>query len=239
MHKVRRAIIMAAGLGSRLRPITLYTPKPLIDVNGRRMIDTIIQSLQYNGINEIHVVVGYKKECFEDLLKEYMEIDLIENPYYDISNNISSLYVARNYLDDCIILDGDQMIYNPDVLSPYFDRSGYNSVWTEEDTDEWLQKVKEGRVVSCSRTGGKNGWQLYSVSRWTLADAERLRVHLEIEFAKKKNYQIYWDDLAMFCYPEQYDLTVFPMNKGDIVEIDNISELVQMDPRYKKYLKEK
>ena len=157
MHKVRRAIIMAAGLGSRLRPITLYTPKPLIDVNGRRMIDTIIQSLQYNGINEIHVVVGYKKECFEDLLKEYMEIDLIENPYYDISNNISSLYVARNYLDDCIILDGDQMIYNPDVLSPYFDRSGYNSVWTEEDTDEWLQEVKEGRVVSCSRTGGKNG----------------------------------------------------------------------------------
>ena len=148
---------MAAGLGSRLRPITLYTPKPLIDVNGRRMIDTIIQSLQYNGINEIHVVVGYKKECFEDLLKEYMEIDLIENPYYDISNNISSLYVARNYLDDCIILDGDQMIYNPDVLSPYFDRSGYNSVWTEEDTDEWLQEVKEGRVVSCSRTGGKNG----------------------------------------------------------------------------------
>ena len=64
-------------------------------------------------------------------------------------------------------------------------------------------------------------------------------MHLEIEFAKKKNYQIYWDDLAMFCYPEQYDLTVFPMNKGDIVEIDNISELVQMDPRYKKYLKEK
>lgn len=239
MHKVKKAIIMAAGLGSRLRPITLHMPKPLINVNGKRMIDTIIQSLRYNGIYEIHIVVGYKKDCFEELLEQYTGIDLIENPYYDISNNISSLYVAREYLDDCIILDGDQMIYNSDVLSPYFERSGYNSVWTEEDTDEWLQEVKEGRVVSCSRTGGKNGWQLYSVSRWSSTDARRLRGHLEIEFEKKKNYQIYWDDLAMFCYPEQYNLAVFPMNKGDIVEIDSINELAQIDSKYKKYLKEK
>lgn len=238
MHRVKKAIIMAAGLGSRLRPITLHTPKPLIKVNGQRMIDTIICALRDNGIDEIHIVVGYKKECFDILLKDYTGIDLIENPYYDISNNISSLYVAREYLDDCIILDGDQMIYNPDVLSPYFERSGYNSVWTEDDTDEWLQEVKEGRVVSCSRSGGKGGWQLYSVSRWSSADAEKLRKHLEIEFIKKRNYQIYWDDLAMFCYPEEYNLTVFPMNKGDVVEIDNIDELAEIDSKYKKYLKE-
>ena len=118
MHRVKKAIIMAAGLGSRLRPITLHTPKPLINVNGQRIIDTIICALRDNGIDEIHIVVGYKKECFDTLLKEYTGIDLIENPYYDISNNVSSLYVAREYLDDCIILDGDQMIYNPDVLSP-------------------------------------------------------------------------------------------------------------------------
>ena len=87
----------------------------------------------------------------------YTGIDFIENPYYDISNNISSLYVAREYLDDCIILDGDQMIYNPEVLSPYFEHSGYNSVWTEEYTKEWLQEVKEGRVVSCSQVGKMDG----------------------------------------------------------------------------------
>ena len=62
---------------------------------------------------------------------------------------------------------------------------------------------------------------------------------MEIEFSQKKNYQIYWDDLAMFCYPEQYNLAVFPMNKGDIVEIDNIHELIEIDSNYKKYLKEK
>ena len=58
MHKVKRAIIMAAGIGQRMRPVTLKTPKPLVRVNGIRMIDTAIQSLHRQGIFEIYVVVG-------------------------------------------------------------------------------------------------------------------------------------------------------------------------------------
>ena len=57
MHKVKQAIIMAAGLGKRMRPVTLETPKPLIKVNGERMIDTVIRGLHANGINEIYIVV--------------------------------------------------------------------------------------------------------------------------------------------------------------------------------------
>ena len=64
MHKVERAIIMAAGLGNRMYPVTLTTPKPLVRVNGIRMIDTVIQGLHQNGIREIYVVVGYLKEKF-------------------------------------------------------------------------------------------------------------------------------------------------------------------------------
>ena len=67
MSKVERAIIMAAGLGNRLSPVTLTTPKPLIKVNGYRMIDTAISALHKNGIFEIYVVVGYMKEQFLSL----------------------------------------------------------------------------------------------------------------------------------------------------------------------------
>lgn len=236
MHRVERAIIMAAGLGNRLRPITLTTPKPLVKVKGIPMIDTAIEGLHSNGIYEIYIVVGYLKEKFAELEKMYYGVKLIENPYYDICNNISSLYVARNYIENAIILDGDQIICNPQILTPEFERSGYNSIWTEEETNEWLQTVENGIVTSCSRKGGNKGWQLYGISRWTAEDGRKLKHHLEIEFEYKKNWQIYWDDVVMFCYPTEYQLGIHPMNKGDVIEVDNFSELIALDDSYKKYL---
>lgn len=235
MHQVKNAIIMAAGIGQRMRPVTLETPKPLIAVNGRRMIDTVIQALHANGIEDITVVTGYLKEKFEILKEEYPGIRLVENPYYDTCNNISSLYCAREYLSDTILLDGDQMIYDPSILRPEFERSGYNAVWTDEETGEWLLTVNNGIVTSCSRTGGKGGWQLFSISRWTAEDSRRLRRHLETEFDEKKNRNIYWDDVALFCYPGEYQLGIFPMERSAMQEIDSLDELIEADPSYQKY----
>ncbi|PWE87642.1 choline kinase [Eubacterium ramulus] len=233
MYKVERAIIMAAGKGTRMRPVTLHTPKPLVKVNGKRMIDSVIEALHKNGISEIYIVVGYLKDQFEILPKEYENVKLIENPFYDTCNNISSLYVARDYIENAIILDGDQIIYHEKILAPEFDRSGYNAVWTDDETEEWLMTVEKGIVTSCSRTGGKGGWQLYSVSRWNEADGKRLKHHLELEFNEKYNRQIYWDDVVMFCHADEYELGIRPMNADDVIEIDNLEELIALDGSYK------
>lgn len=238
MNYVKRAVIMAAGMGKRMQPVTLSVPKPLVKVNGVRMIDTVIRGLHNNGISEIYVVVGYLKEQFLELCKDYPDITIIENPYYDRCNNISSLYVAREHIEEAIILDGDQIIYNDEVLSPEFERSGYNAVWTDIQTDEWLMQVKDGRVTACSRNGGKSGWQLFSISRWSKKDGRRLREQLEEEFEQKNNRQIYWDDVAMFCHFADYELGVRPMKKGDVIEVDNLAELAAIDPGYRVYLGE-
>ena len=146
MSKVKRAIIMAAGYGTRLRPITLSTPKPLIKVNGIRMIESVIEALLKNNIREIYIVTGYLAEKFDFLEEKYPEVTLIYNPYYSKYNNISSLYVARDHLKDVIILDGDQIIKNDKILDPNFEKSGYNCVWSEEYTDEWLLQVEKNTI---------------------------------------------------------------------------------------------
>ena len=233
-HIVKRAIIMAAGIGKRMQPLTFETPKPLVKVNGVRMIDTVVDGLRENGICEIYVVVGHLKEQFFEWGKE-KGVQIIENPYYDTCNNISSLYVAREHLGDCIILDGDQIIYNPAILDPHFALSGYNAVWCEGETNEWLMDVEDGVVKSCSRSGGSHGWQLYSISRWTAEDGEKLKQHLEYEF-DRGNRQIYWDDVAMFCHFKDYRLGIRKMKSSDIIEIDGLDELVAIDHSYQKYL---
>lgn len=235
---------MAAGFGSRLSPITYHTPKPLILVNGVRMIDTIIDGLIKNEITEIYIVVGYLKEKFQVVLGAYhnikslkgkkVEIKLIENPYFDRCNNISSLYVARDYLSECVIIDGDQILRNSEILNPYVERSGYCSSWVEDETDEWLQVVDEQEiVVDCSRTGGEKGWELHGVSFWNKEDCKKLKEQLVVEFEQKQNHQIYWDDLAMFCYKDDYCLGIRKIHDGDIVEIDSLEELVKIDESYK------
>ncbi len=235
VHTVKRAIIMAAGIGKRMQPLTLEIPKPLVRVNGVRMIDSVVHALNKNGITEIYVVIGYMKEQFYAWAEAHPEIKLIENPLYDSCNNISSLYAAREHLTDCIILDGDQIINDPAALDPHFSLSGYNAVWCEGETDEWLMQEENGHVSSCSRTGGRHGWQLYSVSRWSKEDGTKLRQYAEYEF-ENGNTDIYWDDVPMFIHFDKFTLGIKEMSANDVTEIDDLSELVRIDNSYEKYM---
>ena len=233
MAEIENAIIMAAGLGTRMRPLTYKTPKPLIRVAGKPMVESVIEGLHQNGIYDISIVVGYLAEQFNYLGEKYPEVKLINNPYYNQYNNISSLYVARNELKNTVILDGDQLVMNPKLLKREFAHSGYAGAKISQFTDEWIMHPDDnGRVVSCDRDGGQKGYRLYSVSKWTAEDSEKLRKLVEKEF-QAKNYDIYWDDVSMFKYPDKFDLFVHQVDPGDIVEIDSLDELKAIDSSYR------
>ncbi|MCL2015113.1 MAG: sugar phosphate nucleotidyltransferase [Defluviitaleaceae bacterium] len=233
----KKAIIMAAGKGNRLLPLTATVPKPLIAVNGKIMIETLIESLLQNHITEIYIVTGHLSEKFSYLPKKYStaKITLLFNPHYETSNNISSLYVAREHLGDCIIADGDFIINNPKIFAASgetFATSGYFSAWINEteETAEWLQAAdSNGYVLSCSRNGGKSGWQLFSISFWNNEDGEKLRRHLEETFQRQAITDIYWDDIPMFLYKNDYRLKIKPINLTDLQEIDTLADLESLE----------
>ncbi|MDY4421953.1 NTP transferase domain-containing protein, partial [Clostridium perfringens] len=89
-----RAILLAAGMGTRLRPLTLDTPKSLIEVNGRPLLERQIEFLRERGVEEIIVVTGYLAEKF-DYLKDKYGVKLVNNDKYDIYNNIYTMYLVR------------------------------------------------------------------------------------------------------------------------------------------------
>lgn len=238
MNIVKRAIIMAAGKGTRMRPLTYKTPKPLIKVNGTPMIESIIESLRHNNIGEIYVVVGYLGDQFQYLSDKYPGLNVIKNPYYEIYNNISSMYVVRDFLEDSIILDGDQLITNPQILSPKFAISGYAAIWTEDAYHEWMLQLQNNYIVGCIRDQLMTGWRLYSISRWNSTDGKALRKWIEYEFEVMQNRSIYWDDVPVFLHRDQFQLAMTRIEADDVQEIDSISQLARIDFNYTRYVTE-
>ena len=110
-YRVKRAVFIAAGFGSRLVPITFNTPKPLVRVHGVRIIDRLIDSCLEIGINDIYIVRGYLSELFDQLLYKYPMIKFLENPAYNIANNISSSLVARYMLSNAYVFEADLLLY--------------------------------------------------------------------------------------------------------------------------------
>ena len=237
MEKINRAIIVAAGEGSRLRPVTLTTPKPLVPVNGKRMIDTSIEALKRNGIHEIYIVCGYKSEMFFEAFKDDPEVTVIENVHYLEGNNITSMYAAKDFLPGSFVLEGDIIISNDEILRPEIEKSGYCANYLEE-APEWALKVENGRIMSCEIKGAPDAYRLWGISMWTREDGERLSELVRAQIEDIKDWNVYWDELALFKYKEQFDLGIREIGENDIIEIDTFEELVEMDPGYEKFRRE-
>ena len=131
-YRVKRAIFLAAGFGSRMVPITFNTPKPLVRVHGVRMIDTLLDAVVAAGIGEIYIVRGYLGEQFDQLLYKYPMIKFIENPSYNEANNISSAMCVRYLMQNAYVLEADLVLSNPKLIRKYEYRSNFLGVSVEK-----------------------------------------------------------------------------------------------------------
>ena len=229
-YKVKHAIIMAAGFGSRLLPATLNIPKPLVLVKGIRMIDTLIDALIKIEIYDITIVRGYLGEQFDQLLFKYPMLKFVDNKIYDECNNISSAMCVRNEFSNSYIMDADFMLYNPDILKKYHFISNYLVIPTEF-TDDWCFETING-IIKKVHLGGKNCYHWLGISYWSEDDGKKLNGHIKKTYDMPNGHGMFWDQVALECFASEYEIGVSKCIVEDILEIDSYSELKKADPSY-------
>ena len=229
-YRVKRAIFLAAGFGSRLVPITLNTPKPLVRVNGTRLIDTLLDAVQKAGIEEVVIIRGYLGEQFDQLKYKYPNIRFVENPMYNESNNISSAYFVRDLFCGAYVLESDLLLKNPKLIRKYEYSTNFLGIPVER-TDDWYFRTKDG-IIYEQGVGGTNCHQMVGVSYWDEQAGKRLEKDLEEVFNSPGGKERYWEQTALLYKKENYKIAVRECTLDDIVEIDTFAELKQIDKTY-------
>lgn len=232
-YKTKRAIFIAAGFGSRLRPVTLQIAKPLVKVNGVRIIDTLIDGAMAAGIEEIYVVCGYLGEQFAQLKEKYPNINLVTNHMYNEANNISSVYLLRDRLANTYISEADLLLHNQ-VFDKYVFHSCYLGIPTDE-TDDWYFKTNEQGSICELGIGSKDCYRMLGISYWDAEDGAKLNEHVNATFHMPGGKDEDWCYVPLVSFKDAYQVHVRQCAMDDIEEIDTYDELCAIDPSYRNW----
>lgn len=229
-YRVKRAVFLAAGFGSRLVPITLNTPKPMVRVNGKRIIETLLDAVIKAEIPEIIIITGYLSEQFEILLKKYPQIKFIENKMYNEANNISSAYLVKDLFENAYILESDLYLYNSNLIRKYEYQSNFLGIY-KDVTDDWCLETKNG-IITKEKVGGYNCYQMCGISYYDKEDGKKICEDLEYVFHMPGGKEKYWEQTVLDVCKKNYKIAVRPCEIHDIIEIDTFNELKQIDKTY-------
>ena len=219
------ALILAAGMGTRLRPLTNDRPKCLVAVNGVPMVERQIQFLKEKCIDDITLVSGYKAEALEYLQEKY-GVDIVFNERYDTCNNINSLYIVRDRFHDTYVLEGD-VYMDKNVLLSEVNKSSYFARNKKYD-NEWGLEVDENNRLVKINIGAGNGFLMSGISYWKAEDCKRIIAHMEDVYASKDYTNLYWDNMVLDIYPE---LDIYVQEIDGIYEIDTPEELKEVETK--------
>lgn len=239
-YRVKRAVIIAAGFGSRMVPITLNTPKPLVRVHGKRIIDSILDAIVGIGIEEIYLVRGYLGEQFDQLLYKYPMIKFVENPDYNEANNISSAIRTRELLQNAYVFEADLLLHNLEIIKKYQYSSCFYGIPMER-SDDWCFTTKN-HIIQAQLVGGElreeeknkkiNLYQEVGISYWTAEDGKKLEEDILTAYHMPGGKERYWDQVPFVCFKGKYQVEIKECQLEDIIEIDTFKELKQIDKTY-------
>ena len=154
----------------------------------------------------------------------------MSNPFYTTCNNISSVLLTREHLQNAYVLEADLVLYNPNLIQKYQYTSNFLGV-PVTSTDDWCFETKN-HVVTKLKVGGTDCHHVFGISYWTEEDGIRLYEDIKTVYEMPGGKERYWDQVALeYCQPN-YRVEVRECSFEDIVEVDSFSDLKKLDHSY-------
>lgn len=225
-----KALILAAGLGTRLAPITNDRPKSLVPVNGQPIILKQIDNLHKNGITDITVVSGYKANILEEKIHALCpEIRIIESVDYATTNNMYSAYLAHEVMEnsDFLMMNAD-VFYDASVVTALLNFEAPNAIVTDIGNylEESMKVVEEnGRLVKISKSIEKADALGASIDVYKFSsDAGKKFFGKCAEYIETKKELKMWSEVALNDILKDVEFRACPL-VGRWLEIDNHDDL--------------
>lgn len=225
-----KALVLAAGLGTRLAPITDDRPKSLVPVNGQPILLKQIANLHENGIIDITVVSGYKAEILEKSLHEaYPDVKVIESVDYATTNNMYSAYMAKDAMADSefLMMNAD-VFYDASVITELLKNDAPNAIVTDIGTyfEESMKVVeKDGRLVEISKQISKEDALGASIDVYKFSKEGGKAFFAKCaEYIEDKKELKMWSEVALNEILPEVEFKACPL-VGRWLEIDNHDDL--------------
>ncbi len=193
-----KAIILAAGTASRLRPLTEHTPKSLLNIGDRPLLQRSMDALIAGGVREFVIVTGYLHEQIEQFVEktygESISVKFIHNEVYDSTNNIYSLWLARPEAENenFLLLDSD-LLYDPQIVAEVMKCDEPNVLTLiKHDLGEEEMKVvtgKDGSIKEISKTCNPQDAAGESLGIEKIGKAYSKALYKELEVMMNKEHQ--------------------------------------------------
>lgn len=228
-------VILAAGIASRLKPLTDNTPKCLLKVGGKSILEMTLENLMATNNSEIIIVTGYLENQIREFLKERfpkLNITFVYNELYASTNNIYSLWLTKNEVlgDDMMMMDSD-IVFDKQIITKLLD-SGYKNCLAlkrHEVLDEEI-KVKtdeNGRVLEISKevkpseaVGESIGIEFFQ--RETLTELFRI---LDRKVVNEKKVNQFYETAFQELANNDKDIYIVDISEYFCMEIDTIEDL--------------
>lgn len=225
------AILLAAGLGNRMLPLTKKIPKPLVKVQGVSLIETIIEGLQKRHIGRIYIVTGHLGQQFQYLTRKYSNIELIENREYLEKNNISSLYAVGDVLGsaNCFICEADLYVSDTDIFQKEHESSCYFGKMVKGYSDDWAFIMEGNRIVRIKK-GARDTYNLAGISYWQKKDAKLIKDKIDEAYRQEGHENLFWDEIVDQLL-EEIKVQVHVVTEKSVVELDTVEELRELEEK--------